>query len=170
MYSQLHQKEQFSKKDVKRAEVARRLQNSTGPMTLEDYVSAVSTGQIQNCPVTPTDIKVAEIIFGPNVMCLKGKTTKRTTKQARMEPIQIPISISEKYKNVILAVDIMFVRGYHIVFGTAGYLRDAKILTIANSFSRVCNVYRTRGFRVTIAMMDGQFEPLQGRMPTGVQL
>jgi hypothetical protein len=172
------QNEQFSKKDVKRAERVRRLQNSTGPMALTDYVSAVSAGQIQNCPVTPTDIKVAEIISGPNVMCLKGKTTRSTTKQARMEPIQIPISISEKYKNVTLAVDIMFVRGYrflvsvseHIVFGTAGYIRDAKILTIANSFARVCNLYRTRGFRVTIAMMDGQFEPLQGGMPTGVQL
>jgi hypothetical protein len=88
------QKEQFSKKDIKRAVVARSLQNSTGPMSLEDYVSA---GQIKNCPVTPTDIKVAGIIFGPSVMCLKGKTTRRTTKLVRMEPINIPLSISEKY-------------------------------------------------------------------------
>jgi hypothetical protein len=66
------QKEQFSKKDVKRAELARRLQNSTGPMALNDYVSAVSTGQIKNCPVTPMDIKIAEIIFGPSKMCLTG--------------------------------------------------------------------------------------------------
>jgi hypothetical protein len=72
----------------------------------------------------------------------------------------------------------MFVRGYrflisvleHIVFDTAGYLQDAKIITIANLFERVCNLYQTRGFQVTIAMMDGQFEPLQGRMPTAVQL
>ena len=47
---------------MKRAEIARKLHNSTGPMSLEDYISAVSTGQIKNCPVTPTDIKVAEII------------------------------------------------------------------------------------------------------------
>ena len=111
-------------------------------------------------------------------MCLKGKTARKTTKQVRMEPILIPISISEKYKNVTLAVDIMFVRGFrflmsvseHIVFGTANYLPNAKIVTIASSFARICNLYTTRGFRVTIAMMDGQFEPLQGRMPTGVQL
>jgi hypothetical protein len=64
------QKEQFSRKDVKRAELARRLQNTTGPMALKDYISAVGTGQSQNCPITPTDIKVAEIIFGPSVMCL----------------------------------------------------------------------------------------------------
>ena len=172
------QKQQFTKRDVRRAEVARRLQNSTGPMSLVDYVSAVSTGQIRNCPVTPTDIKVAEIIYGPNVMCLKGKTTRKTTKQVRMEPIKLPITISEKYRDVTLAVDIMFVRGYrflisvseHIVFGTVGYLPDAKIVTLEKSFERVCNLYKTRGFRVTIAMMDGQFEPLQGRMPKGVQL
>jgi hypothetical protein len=172
------QKEQFSKRDVKRAVVARKLHNSTGPMSLVDYISAVSTGQIKNCPVTPTDIKVAEVIFGPNVMCLRGKTARSTTKQVRMEPTPIPLSISEKYRTVTLAADIMFVRGYrffvsvseHIAFGTASYLKDAKIITIANIFERVCNLYRTRGFRVTIAMMDGQFEPLQGRMPTGVQL
>jgi hypothetical protein len=73
----------------------------------------------------------------------------------------------------------MFVRGYcflvsvseHIVFEKkTSFLPDAKIITIAASFARVCNVYRTRGFRVTVAMMDGQFEPLQGRMPSGVQL
>ena len=71
---------QFSKKDVRRAKLARKLQNSTGPMSLDEYISAVSTGQIHNCPVTPTDIKIAEIIYGPNVMCLKGKTTRKTTK------------------------------------------------------------------------------------------
>jgi hypothetical protein len=72
----------------------------------------------------------------------------------------------------------MFVRGYrfmvsvseHIVLGTACYLYDAKIITLAMAFARICNLYQTRGFRVTIANMDGQFEPLQGQMPTGVQL
>jgi hypothetical protein len=60
-------------------------------MASKDYVSAVSTGKIRNCPVTPTYIKIAEIIFGPNIMCLKGKITRRTTKQNRMEPMKIPI-------------------------------------------------------------------------------
>jgi hypothetical protein len=123
-------------------------------MSLDDYVSAVSTGQIKNCPVTSTDIKIAEIIFGPNIMCLKGKTTRSKTTQAHLEPIKIPISISEKYRDVTLAADIMFVRGFkflvtvseHIVFGTAGFLPDAKIVTIATSFERVCNLYKTRGF------------------------
>jgi hypothetical protein len=121
---------------------------------------------------------VAEIIFGPNKMCLRGKTTRRTTKQVRIEPIPLPISISEKYREITLAADIMFVRGYrffvtvseHIIFGTSQYLEDAKIISLATAFERVCNVYKTRGFQVTVAMMDGQFEPLQGRMPTGVLL
>ena len=172
------QKEQFSNKDVRRAEVARRLHNSTGPMSLGDYISAVSTGQIRNCPVTPTDIKVAEIIYGPNVKCLKGKTVRKTTKQVRMESFKLPLTISDKYREVTLAVDIMFVRGYrflvsvseHIGFGTCGFLKDAKIITIQTQFERVCNLYKTRGFRVKLAIMDGQFEPLKGRMPTGVQL
>jgi hypothetical protein len=121
---------------------------------------------------------VAEIIFGTNKMCLRGKTTRRTTKQVRIEPIPLPLSISEKYREVTLTADIMFVRGYrffvsvseHIIFGTSQYLEDAKILTIVAAFEQICNVYEARGFKVTIAMMDGQFELLQGRMPTGVML
>jgi hypothetical protein len=41
---QTHLKEQFSRKDVRRAELVRRLHNSKGPVSLEDYISAVSTG------------------------------------------------------------------------------------------------------------------------------
>jgi hypothetical protein len=89
------QKEMFSSRDVQRAEVARKLHNATGPMSLKDYIKAVSTGQITNCPVTPSDIKIAEIIFGPNQMCLRGKTTRRTTKQVRIEPISSTINIRE---------------------------------------------------------------------------
>ena len=53
---------QFSKKDVRRAELARQLQNCAGPMSLDEYISAVSTVHIQICPVAPTYIKIAEII------------------------------------------------------------------------------------------------------------
>ena len=32
------------------------------------------------------------------------------------------------------------------------------------------NIYRVRGFQVTLAVMDNQFRPLEGHMPVGVQL
>jgi hypothetical protein len=132
------QKDSFSKRDVQRAEVAQKLHNATGPMSLKDYIKAVSTGQITNCPVTPSDIKVVEIIFGLNKMCLRGKTTRQTTKQVRIEPIPLPLSISEKYREVTLAADIIFVGGYrffvtvseHIILGTSQYLEDVKITSI----------------------------------------
>jgi hypothetical protein len=44
------------------------------------------------------DIKIAEVIFGPNDMRLKGKTTRNTTKQVRMETLNIPLSISENIR------------------------------------------------------------------------
>jgi hypothetical protein len=116
-----------------------------------------------NCPVTPSDIKVAEIIFGPNKMCLKEEKHHDKKKQVRIEPIPLPISISEKYREITLIADIMFVWGYrffvtvseHIIFGSSQYLEDAKIVSLAMAFERVCNVYKTRGFKVTIALMDG---------------
>ena len=123
-------------------------------------------------------MKLAEIIYGPSIPCLRGKTTRSTPNEFRIEATPLPLSVHEKYKDVTIAADIMFVRGVrffvtisdHIKFGTGENIKDAKISTLADAITRVCNVYRTRGFRVTIALMDGQFEPLQGHMPKGVAL
>jgi hypothetical protein len=172
------QKEQFSSRDVKRATVARKLQNSTGNMSLKDFLHAVENNNIKNCPGTPSYIKLAEIIYGPSIPCLRGKTTRNAPNQFRIETTPLPISVHEKCIDVTIAADIMFVRGIcffvtipeHIKFGSGENIENAKVSTLAEAITRVCNVYRTRGFRVNIALMDGQFEPLKGHMPKGVML
>ena len=42
-----------------------------------DYIKLVRGGMLDNCPITPDDIKVAEKVCGPSVPALKGKTASR---------------------------------------------------------------------------------------------
>jgi hypothetical protein len=49
------QKEQFSSRVVKRATLARKLQNSTGNMSLKDFLHAIENNKIKNCPITSGD-------------------------------------------------------------------------------------------------------------------
>ena len=45
---------------------------------------------ILNCPVTVQDIKNAEFIWGPDLRCAKGKTTRQMSTKARVENTSIP--------------------------------------------------------------------------------
>ena len=76
----------------------------------------------------------------------------------------------QQYKNVILSVDIMKVTGIpflmtisrHIKFGSAGKLDNMKTGHILKHFKAPIGAYVTRGFKVTIMLVDNQFEPMRG--------
>ena len=66
---------------------------------------------IKDCPVTVTDVDVAEKIFEPNVSTIKGKTTRKTPKAVRNITIAIPPELLQRHKEVDLCMDMMYVNG-----------------------------------------------------------
>ena len=122
--------------------------------------------QVKNFPVTPADIKLAEVIYDPNIGGVRGKTVCRNEPALLVE--NILISIPEKYRSVTLGVDIFYVNGIrffitvseHIGFGTAEKIGDGKVSTLADSLDTLFMLYKKEGFRVKIALMDNQFRPL----------
>jgi hypothetical protein len=68
-------KELFTDRTVKRAELARQLQNTIGHPPLRRFLELIDQRLIPNCPVTREDVLIAERIFGPNLGGLKGHTT-----------------------------------------------------------------------------------------------
>ena len=108
--------EGFTKREVEQAKLARKLYHAMGCPTVEALKHAVRTNLIRNCPVTTTDITVAEQIFGPDVAAIKGKTTRGPAPAPRDEEIEIPPEIANR-DNFTLCIDIMYVWGLAFLTG-----------------------------------------------------
>jgi len=111
----------------------------------------------------------AENIFGPDVGSLKGKTVRQTPDAVRLSNFPIPESIFERYKDVIIAADIMYLGrmaflvtiSRNLRFGTTEMIRNQKNETIIKAIRNVVNIYEGRGFKVSHFLMDGQFNSLK---------
>ena len=112
----------------------------------------------------------AEDIFGPEVGILKGKTTCRNLHTIRQVVEPLEPSIMKQYCHVTLGVDMMFINGIaflvtvsrHIKFGTIEAIISRKRAHLLAAIKSVAQVYQHAGFKVTMALMDGEFEMLRG--------
>jgi hypothetical protein len=102
-------KSSYTKRDYKQATLARKLQNIIGRPSARAFLKIVENNLLKDCPIDTTDILAAEDIFGPNVGSLKGKTVRRGGTHVNPEYHQIPSPLMEKYQQVTLCIDIMFV-------------------------------------------------------------
>ena len=107
------QKKLFSKREVKAADVARDLYWKIGRPSEAEFQDILKRNLIRDCPVTPSDAKRANIIYGPDVAVVKGKTTR--SKAALRAPTfvaePIPPHVLEHHRDVTLCVDFFFVQG-----------------------------------------------------------
>ena len=76
-----------------------------------DFIRYVALNMIPNCPVTIQDIKNAELIWGPDLGCVKGKTVRQTLPKVRVENTSVPVPIMQQYKRVTISADITKVTG-----------------------------------------------------------
>ena len=80
----------FTKNQVQRATLARRLMEMTGAPTEREYQGLVSHNFLPDCPVTSTDITNAHHIFGPGLANIRGKTVRRRPEHVSTEIVEIP--------------------------------------------------------------------------------
>ena len=62
-----------------------------------------------NCPIDQNDILPAKNIFGPDIGALKDKTTQKKPKSVSLKRSNISPDLLLQYREVTIAVDIMFV-------------------------------------------------------------
>jgi hypothetical protein len=71
------EKKKFSALDVKRATLARYIQDCSCLPSDEDFANGQETGGIKDCGVSRRNINIAKAIFGPNKHLVEGKTVQR---------------------------------------------------------------------------------------------
>ena len=158
----------FTKRDVLRARAARKLQNVIGHPPLRKYVDILKYNLIPNCTITIQDVINAELILGPNLGSLKGKTPRTAPAPVSVHQIDLPPDLLTLYQKVTLSGDIMFLNkvpflvtiSHKLKFSTAEALTNRKQKTIFTGVRHVVDIYKKRGFQVETILMDCEFECL----------
>ena len=165
-------KKLYTKRQVARAEIARKLYQVIGYPSLRDYKHIIQTHQIKNCPVTIEDINISEKIYGPDVYAIKGKTVRKKPKVVVNDYIEIPKELIKAHKGIILCADIMFIdqvpflvtMSKYIRFITIRYIPDRKKETLMEALDDTFIKYNNAGFIIKELHVDPEFECLQQEM------
>jgi Zinc knuckle len=162
----------YSNKDYSQAVLARKIQRIIGRPSTRQYLSILNNNLLPDSPVTYHDVMAAENIFGPDVGSLKGKTVRQTPDAVKINYFPIPLDILERYRDVIIAADIMYLGkmaffvtiSRNLRFGTTEMIQNQKNETILKAIRNVLNIYEGRGFKVSHFLMDGQFNSLRNEI------
>jgi hypothetical protein len=169
----------FTSRELIAAKLARKIQNTIGHPSTTTYINIINKTLLKDCPVTEQDVRNAELIFGPNLGSIKGKTGRSSSTPVLGEYHALPSSILTTYKNVTLCVDIMFINqiiflitlSRKLNFGTVEVLQNRKATTILSAIKSVRYMYNKRGLTIELGLMDNEFEPLRVElMRIGIQL
>ena len=158
----------FSKWQIIAAEKARNLLDGMAYPSDNDYKWILHSNQVQECPITPEDAKIADKIWGPSVPSLKGKTTRKTPPSVPTDIIEIPMEIRQLHRHVTLSIDIFFMNkipffltlSRKICFTTVTHLANRKTVTIFAAFKSIFTYYLQKGFQVVTVTVDNEFAPL----------
>jgi Reverse transcriptase (RNA-dependent DNA polymerase)/Zinc knuckle len=165
-------KSKFSQRDYLRAIEARKLLCKIGRPSQKTFLHILDKNLLPNCPVTRRDALNAQLIFGPDIGSLKGKTVRQSTIPIQPVLNDLPLEIMSQYRDVTLTGDIFFVnkimflvtRSRHIQFSTVETIPNRKPETVLKALINVRNIYRGRGFNITHLLFDGEYECLRGDM------
>ena len=90
-----------------------------GNTSTGDYINMVHSGLICNCPIKPQAVTITTTIFGPDSAALKEKTTRKSSKPAVTDYVDITQRILELNKEVTLASYVMFLNGIGLFVSTS---------------------------------------------------
>jgi hypothetical protein len=79
----------YTTRQQDRAWQALELYHIIGTQSMDAYKAIIKGNLIRNCPVTIDDIKLTDRMFGPSILALKGKSTRKTTPSVQDDIIEI---------------------------------------------------------------------------------
>jgi hypothetical protein len=138
-------KEGFTKRKIKGAEVAITLYKTLSYPSMKDFKWVIRSNQIKYCPVTVQYIDVAPEIWGKNIAALKGKTTRIKTIPVARDYVKFPLELMKLHKEAFLMTDILFVNknplfltlSRNIMLTAVNHLMDRKVPQIFKAFKEI---------------------------------
>ena len=158
----------YTPRQLKDAKAARKLYRAIGSPSLENMKMILKQNLIEDCSVTTKDVETAERVFGPDVGTLKGKTVRKKSPVVKNDLIEIPPEILERYQDLVLEIDLMFVNGMPMLtsidttikFRSLIPLKDQTAEELYKALDVVLRKYNKNKFRVNKINCDQQFKPL----------
>ena len=161
----------FTRRELEGADRARQLYRTIGRPSQRKFETILDHGSILNCPVTKADAQRANIIYGPDLAYLKGKTTEHTpsTHVATQVPSPLPMDIAKHHSDVTLCLDFFYVQRLpfvHAISRKIGYRQavavpDQAKETMLSFVNKSIFEYTKRGFEVVDVHADKEFECLR---------
>ena len=102
-------KSNYTNRDVERAKVTRRFQYDAGHSSDDTLICTATTNGITNLLIVIQDVKLMNAILGNGQYAIKGKSIRGQSGAVKTEYVPVPRSILDRYKNVTLCADVMFV-------------------------------------------------------------
>lgn len=164
--------EGFTRREVDGAIAARDLQANLGHVSKTTKENVSQSNILHDCPVSMNDLANAEIIFGPSLPQLKGKSVRRKPLRAEAEYTGVPREIVKLNRYVTLVADAMFVGGLpflislsrRVWFVTVQYMPRRTAGELCNGLKEIVKLYKRAGFICQATHMDNEFEPLKSKL------
>ena len=126
----------------------------------------MSSINIYNCPLTIHDVNNAPVIFGPNIVRVRGKTFRKKPDRVMKYYVAVPRDFLEMHKYVTLVSDVCFVNNVAflvtmsrgIKFVTVKFISTHTYKQLSKILKRVIKRY-TRGYmKVQTILMYTEFD------------
>ena len=163
-------KDDFTNRQVKRADTARLFRKHLGYPGYRKYFKLLESNYFRNCPVTVDDAKRALHIYGPDIEGLKGNSVrKRPLPITELATVDIPDTLKDFHPTINFSANYFFIQGIaflHTIsrgyeFRTVECITDfrkrydkSKMLKVIR---KCINVYHSRNLRVTQLNVDNEF-------------
>jgi hypothetical protein len=92
----------FTPRQIKQAKLTRQVYQAFSTPSIQDFKSIVTMNAVNNLLITIEDIDTAELIFGPDIGVLNGKTARIKPTPVISNIIQIPKELITNHQSVAL--------------------------------------------------------------------
>lgn len=149
-----------TKREAMRAEDAVVLRTRLGHVSTKGMLDILQTG-VNNCAVTPADVRLSEAVFGKSVAAIKGKTKKQKSVIATSVLTGMR---RETQVQQTLSVDLMFIKQLAFLIGVLSplglgivqHLKDKGVDCVSSALKGMMNFVSSHQFKIVEVKTDGE--------------